>query len=159
MSKIIGWINRVFSDCLGRRCSGHEPLKEYDSGQDMELKRIKLLETPSIIQTAPIFGLNDDCVLQIFSHLSLYDLASMSLTCRHFQELAKHKFSQQNKSKYLAFSDAIVFGYAEVKAEERLARALDIMKAFGRLIDTIIVLDMIYFRILPALQAEMNLQV
>lgn len=160
MNKIINWINRTFSDCLGRRCSGHEPLKECD-GQDMsdvmELKRINLFENPSIIQNAPIFDLNDDCVLQIFSHLSLYDLASVSLTCRHFQDLAKYKFAQQNKSKHLAFSDAIVFGYAEVKAEERQKRALDIMKAFASLIDTIIVLDIIYFRILPVLQAEMNL--
>lgn len=157
MNKLISWINRTFSDCLGHRCSGHEPLKE-DINDVMELKRMKLLDMPSIIQNAPIFGINDDCILQIFSHLSLYDLASVSLTCRHFQDLAKHKFTQQNKSKYLAFSDAIVFGYAEIKAEERLTRALDIMKAFGRLIDTIIVLDIIYFHILPVLQAEMNLQ-
>lgn len=155
MNKLISWINRTFSDCLGRRCSGHEPLEEDDV---MELKRMKLLNKTSIIQNAPIFCLNDDCILQIFSHLSLYDLASVSLTCCHFQDLAKHKFTQQNKSKHLAFSDAIVFGYAEVRAEERLTRALDIMKAFGRLIDTIIVLDIIYFRILPVLQAEMNLQ-
>lgn len=163
MNKIINWINRTFSDCLGRpkrRCSGHEPLEEFD-GRDMsdvmELKRINLFENPSIIQNAPIFDLNDDCVLQIFSHLSLYDLASVSSTCRHFQDLAKYKFAQQNKSKHLAFSDVIVFDYAEVKAEERQKRALDIVKAFASLIDTIIVLDIIYFRILPVLQAEMNL--
>lgn len=157
MNKLISWINRTLSDCLGRRCSGHEPLEE-DINDVMELKRIKLLDMPSIIQNAPIFCINDDCILEIFSHLSLYDLASVSLTCRHFQDLAKYKFIQQNKSKHLAFSDAIVFGYAEIKAEERLTRALDIMKAFGRLIDTIIVLDIMYFRILPVLQAEMNLQ-
>lgn len=118
---------------------------------------MKQIEAP-VIQNAPIFDLNNDCILHIFSHLSLYDLASVSLTCRHFQDLATHRFAEQNKSKHLAFSDDIVFGYDEVKAEERLSRALDIMKAFGRLIDTIIVLDIIYFRILPILQAEMNLQ-
>lgn len=154
MNKIVNWINRVFSDCLGRRCTGHEPLKECDGGSNeiVELKRIP------IIQNAPIFHLNDDCVLQIFSHLSFHDLASVSLTCQHLQHLAKYKFEQQHRSKHLAFCDAVVFGYDEVKDEERLSRALDIMKAFGRLIDTIIVLDIIYFRILPILQAEMNLQ-
>lgn len=161
MNKIIGWINRVFSNCLGRRCSGHVPLKEFD-GHDIrdvvEMKQMDALALP-VIQNAPIFDLNDDCLLEIFSHLSMYDLASASLTCRHFQDLANHKFTQQNKSKHLAFSDALVFGYDEVKSEERLSRALDIMKAFGRLIDTIIVLDIIYFRILPILQAEMNLQI
>lgn len=154
MNKIVNWINRIFSDCLGRRCSGHEPLKECDSPDNIvvEMKPIP------VIQTAPIFHLNDDCILQIFSHLSLHDLASVSLTCQHFQGLAEFKFSQQNRSKHLAFCDAVVFGYAEVRDEERLSRALDIMKAFGRLIDTIIVLDIIYFRILPVLQAEMDLQ-
>lgn len=155
MNKVINWINRVFSNCLGRRCSGHEPLKEFDGHGNcdtVELQRIP------VIQNAPIFDLNDDCILQIFSHLSLHDLSSVSLTCQHFQDLAKYKFTQQNRSKNLAFNDDVVFGYAEVKDEERLTRALDIMKAFGRLIDTIVVLDIIYFRILPILQAEMNLQ-
>lgn len=156
MNKVTNWLNRIFSDCLGRRCVGHEPLKECGGGSDgtdvVELKRIP------IIQTAPIFHLNDDCILQIFSHLSLHDLAAVSLTCQQFQVLAEYRFSQQNRNKQFTCCDAVVFGYSEVKDEERLSRALDIMKAFGRLIDTIIVFDIIYFRFLPLLQAEMNLQ-
>lgn len=155
MNKVTNWLNRIFSDCLGRRCAGHEPLKECDgpdNGNVVELKRIP------IIQTSPIFHLNDDCILQIFSHLSLHDLASVSLTCLQFQCLAEYKFAQQNRNKQFTCCDAAVFGYSEVKDEERLSRALDIMKAFGRLIDTIIVFDIIYFRFLPLLQAEMNLQ-
>lgn len=155
MNKIFSWINRIFSDCLGRRCAGHEPLKECDIH---DVRNLVEMQCIPIIQNSPIFHLNDDCVLEIFSHLSLYDLASVSLTCQHFQALANYTFSQQNKSKHLAFCDAVVFGYAEVRAEERLKRALEIMKAFGRLIDSIIVLDIIYFRILPILQAELNVQ-
>lgn len=160
MNKLINWIYRIFGDCLKSRFSDHELLKEYD-GQIikdvMELKRMKSFEMPEIIQNAPIFNLHDDCILEIFSYLDLYGLATISFTCRHLQYLAECKFTQDNKSKHLALSDAIVFGYSEVKAEERLTRALDIINAFGHLIDTIIVLDMIYFRILPVLQAEMNL--
>lgn len=155
MNRITNWLNRIFSDCLGRRCAGHALLEECKDGADIgnvvELKRIP------IIQTSPIFHLNDDCMLQIFSHLSLHDLASVSLTCQHFQVLAEYEFSQQNRNKQFTCCDAVVFGYAEVKDEERLSRALAIMKAFGRLIDTIIVFDIIYFRFLPLLQAEMNL--
>lgn len=154
MNKLWNWINRIFSDCLGRRCAGHEPLKECDA-QDIRNNLVEMKCIP-IVQNAPIFDLNDDCMLVILSHLSLYDLASVSLTCQHLQELAKYTFSQQNKTKHIAFCDAVVFGDAEIRAEERLKRALDIMKAFGRLIDTIIVLDIIYFRILPILQAELN---
>lgn len=154
MNKVTNWLNRIFSDCLGRRCAGHEPLKECggDGLDVVELKRIP------IIQTSPIFHLNDDCILQIFSHLSLHDLASVSLTCQQFQVLAEYEFAQQNRNKQFTCCDAVVFGYSEVKDDERLSRALDIMKAFGRLIDTIIVFDIIYFRFLPLLQAEMNLQ-
>lgn len=156
MGKICDWLNRQFSVCLGRRCSGHEPLKECDMYDVSNLVEMKCIP---IAQNAPIFHLNDDTMLKIFSHLSLYDLASVSLTCQHFQTLAKYTFSQQNKSKHIAFCDAVVFGDAEVRDEERLKRALDIMKAFGRLIDTIFALDFIYFRFLPILQAELNLQV
>lgn len=154
MNKIVRFLNRIFSDCLGRRSAGHEPLKEYYYGQDDTVELRKLREC----QNAPIFALNDDCLLEIFSYLSTYDLASVSLTCQHMQSLAKYIFSQQYRTKHVPFCDAVVFGYDEIKDEERLARALDIMKAFGRLIDSIIVLDIIYFRILPKLQAEMNLQ-
>lgn len=154
MNKIVRFVNRIFSDCLGRRSAGHEPLKEYYYGQDDTVELRKLREC----QSAPIFALNDDCLLEIFSYLSTHDLASVSLTCQHMQILAKYIFSQQYRTKHVPFCDAIVFGYDEVKDEERLTRALDIMKAFGRLIDSIIVLDIIYFRILPKLQAEMNLQ-
>lgn len=153
MNKIANWLNRTFRDCLGRRHAGHQPLMEYDCSDVrnvVELKRI------AIVQTAPIFHLNDDCILQIFSHLSLHDLAAVSLTCQHLQALAEHKFTQQNR-KQLTCCDAVIFGYSEVKDEERLSRALDIMKAFGRLIDTILVFDFIYFRFLPLLQAEMAL--
>lgn len=159
MNRLINWLNQFLSSCLGRRCRGHAPLREnIDRDSNLGAKQMISLETivirkTKLPQTAPILNLNDDCLLEIFSHLSLFDLASVSSTCQRLQQLANYQFLSTNQP--LAFSDAIVFGYDEIRDEERLTRALDILKAFGSLIDTFVVHDLIYFRMLPLLQAQM----
>lgn len=156
MNRFVDWLNRWLSNCLGRRCSGHAPLKE-NFDLDIDAKQMILLERivpmQPITQSATIFHLTDDCLLEIFSYLSLYDLAAVSATCSRLQNLADYEFLRNNQP--FAISDDVVFGYDEVCDEERLPRALEILKAFGRLIDTFEVHGFIYYRMLPLLHAQM----
>lgn len=153
MEKLLNWLDKLFSNCIGRHYSGHTKLKEYETDDAFEMKCIKRVSN-AIEQTAPIFHLNDDCLLKIISHLSIYDLASVSLACQRLQHLANYQFTLQNKQ--LAFCDEIVFDYTEVNADERIARVLNIIKAFGGLVDSFTVHDIIYFRILPLIQTQIN---
>lgn len=68
-----------------------------------------LASVSTVKQPVDIFKLNIDCLYEIFEWLSLYELAAIAKTCKHFHEAAGEYFRSLYISKEISIRDGSIF--------------------------------------------------
>lgn len=73
----------------------------------------------SIVVVTSITDLNTKCLVNIFSLLKLSDLASMAMTCKSFNRVARKVFAKEHQEKLL-----------EIDVKDSLVKSVEILRCF-----------------------------
>lgn len=108
--------------------SWHQP-----GSQDDNAAQNDSIETESDVsdkQGLQFMNLNDDCLYEILSHLSFFDLSSMDQTCVRLQQLSRDVFHKRHTA--LNLTDTTLCGYSNVGANSlTLLQIRNLLSCFG----------------------------